>query len=98
MTKYGNTWGPKTTKDNPISNEIFKLMKKAGIYQKGRSFYALRHTFNTIGLRTKDRVVVRYIMGHAPDENDMTENYNQEAPPDGELIAVTEYVREWLLK
>ena len=102
VTKYGNTWEPKTSKDSPISNEMAKLMKKVGVYQKDRSFYSLRHTFNTVGLRaqgkfaTDKRVAVKYIMGHVPDENDMTENYDQEAPPDKDLLAVTKHVRKWL--
>jgi hypothetical protein len=41
-------------------------------------------------------MAVKYIMGHIPSINDMTANYNQEAPPDEDLLAVTEYVREWL--
>lgn len=95
-TQKGNTWEPKATHDNPLSKEMVKLMKKADVYQKGRNFYALRHTFNTIGLRMKDTMAVKYIMGHTPDGNDMTANYNQEPPPDEDLLAVTEYVRKWL--
>jgi integrase len=96
ITQKGNSWGPKSKVDDPIGNEMRKLMKNADAYRKGRGFYALRHTFNTIGLRTKDTMAVKYIMGHIPSINDMTANYNQEAPPDEDLLAVTEYVREWL--
>ena len=96
ITKYGKTWEAKSQCDSPISKEMVKLMKKTGTHQIGRGFYALRHTFNTIGLRTKDSMAVKYIMGHTPSSNDMTENYNQEPPPDEDLIVVTEYVRKWL--
>lgn len=82
MTKYGKTWEPKSSYDNPISNETNKIMKKAGVYKPRRGFYALRYTFNSIGLRTGKKDAVKYIMGHTPSINDMTANYNQEAPPD----------------
>lgn len=60
------------------------------------SFYALRHTFQTIGGKTQDRDAVRYIMGHAEKVDDMSAVYNEEAPDDARLRAVTDYVRAWL--
>ncbi|EAQ82792.1 hypothetical protein DSM3645_10342 [Blastopirellula marina DSM 3645] len=39
ITKYGNTWEPKSTTDNPISNEASKLLKTLKIHRKGLGFY-----------------------------------------------------------
>ena len=35
-------------------------------------------------------------MGHAESSNDMSAVYNEEAPSDDRLRAVTDYVRAWL--
>lgn len=44
ITKYGGSWN-KDTSDNPISNEMAKLLKRLGLHRPGVAFYALRHTF-----------------------------------------------------
>ncbi len=48
VTKYGGSWH-KDTSDNPVSQETTKLLKSLEPVRKGRGFYALRHTFETIG-------------------------------------------------
>jgi len=58
-----------------------------------RNFYALRHTFETIGGEAKDQVAVDYIMGHARD--DMASVY-RERISDERLKAITDHVRQWL--
>ena len=58
-----------------------------------RSFYGLRHSFETIGGEAKDQVAVDAIMGHA-DES-MSAVY-REWISDERLKAVTEHVRMWL--
>lgn len=94
ITKRGQRWS-RDLPDSPISKEVAKLLKEIGIQQKGLNFYALRHTFETIGGETADQVAVDHIMGHAPAANDMASVY-RERISDERLVAVTEHVRKWL--
>ena len=63
------------------------------LYRKGRTFYSLRHTFETIGGESRDQVAVDHIMGHARD--DMASLY-RERISDERLRAVTDCVHTWL--
>ncbi len=92
ITKYGSPWA-KDTPDNPVMQETTKLLKSLKIHRPGLSFYALRHTLETIAGESRDQVAVDYIMGHARD--DMASVY-RERISDDRLIAVTNYVRKWL--
>ncbi len=92
VTKYGQRFF-KNTKANPLSAEFRKLTRSVGVYRKGVSFYALRHTFETIAGGSKDQVAVDAIMGHV-DES-MAANYRQHIDDD-RLQAVAEHVRAWL--
>jgi len=92
VTKYGKRWS-KETSDNPISKEVAKLLETLGMRRKGVGFYALRHTFETIGGDSRDQVAVDHIMGHS--RNDMVSAY-WERISDERLRAVTEHVRRWL--
>ena len=58
-----------------------------------RNFYALRHTFETIGGEAKDQVAVDHIMGHIRD--DMASVY-RERISDERLKAVSDHVRKWV--
>jgi len=91
VTKHGNSWHKKID-DNPISKEMRKLLDSLGINDH-RNFYALRHTFETIGGEAKDQVAVDHIMGHARD--DMASLY-RERISDDRLKAVADHVRAWL--
>ncbi|MHB1035128.1 MAG: tyrosine-type recombinase/integrase [Pirellulales bacterium] len=92
LTKYGDRW-TKQTRDNPVSKETTKVLESLGIKRPGLSFYALRHTFETIGGESRDQVAVDHIMGHARD--DMASVY-RERISDERLRAVTGHVRQWL--
>lgn len=96
ITKQGGTWA-KDTSDNPISKEVTKLLKPLGLHRPGLGYYALRHTFETIGGEAKDQVAVNAIMGHAPHGNDMSAVY-RERISDDRLQAVTAHVRRWLFR
>ena len=91
LTARGGSWH-KQIEDNPISKETRKLLNTLGI-NGHRSFYALRHTFETMGGEAKDQVAVDHIMGHARD--DMATVY-RERISDERLKAVANYVRSWL--
>ncbi len=102
VTKYGKSWAKVAGKlredntptpvDNPISKEMRKLLIALGI-NGNRSFYALRHTFETIGGEARDQVAVDAIMGHIRE--DMASVY-RERISDDRLRAVTDHVRSWL--
>jgi integrase len=72
--------------------ETRKLLNALGI-NGHRNFYALRHTFETIGGEARDQPAVDAIMGHARD--DMASVY-RERISDERLRAVVEHVRQWL--
>jgi len=91
ITKYGGAWA-KDIPDNPLSKEMRKLLDTLGI-NGCRNFYALRHTFETIGGEARDQVVVDAIMGHARD--DMATTY-RERISDERLRAVADHVHAWL--
>ena len=91
VTKYGGPWA-KDTPDSPITKEMSKLLSRLGI-DGHRNFYALRHTFETVGGESKDQIAVDHIMGHADDS--MAGTY-REWISDERLKAVADHVRAWL--
>ncbi|HVK16986.1 MAG TPA: tyrosine-type recombinase/integrase [Fimbriiglobus sp.] len=91
LTSRGSSWHKKIA-DNPVSKEMRKLLDALGI-NGHRNFYALRHTFETVGGEAKDQVAVDHIMGHARD--DMASVY-RERISDERLRAVADHVRDWL--
>jgi integrase len=80
-------------RDTPLSKEMAKLLTELKLHRPRLNFYALRHTFETIGGDAKDQVAVDHIMGHA--RNDMASEY-RERVFDERLKAVTDHVRRWL--
>lgn len=97
ITKYGTSWEPKSANDNPVTKETVKVLEDLGIHRKGTGFYALRHTFITIGRKSRDLEAVKAIAGHVDDPDDMSAHYDEEPVDDARLRAVTDYVRAWLL-
>jgi integrase len=91
LTAKGNPWHKKI-EDNPVSKETRKLLDALGI-NGHTNFYALRHTFETVGGEAKDQVAVDHIMGHSRD--DMASVY-RERISDDRLKAVADHVRAWL--
>ncbi|MDG2284981.1 MAG: tyrosine-type recombinase/integrase, partial [Alphaproteobacteria bacterium] len=75
-----------------VGKEFTKLVKAAKI-RRGRGFYSLRRTFETVGGNSQDQIAVNYVMGHG-DES-MAAVYRQ-GIDDQRLIDVAEYVRQWL--
>jgi integrase len=82
--------------DRPASKKMAKVLKALKIHRKGLGFYALRHTFQTIGEKSRDKDAVRAIMGHAEASNDMSAVCNEEPVDDARLQAVVDYMRAWL--
>jgi integrase len=91
VTKFGSPWFTNTP-SNPLSHEVRKLLDALGINGR-RNFYALRHTFETVGGEAKDQVAVDHVMGHSRE--DMASVY-RERISDERLKAVTDHVHMWL--
>jgi integrase len=92
LTKYGKRWFTGGY-DNPLSHETAKLLVALGIRRPRLNFYALRHTFETVGGESRDQAAVDFIMGHSRE--DMASVY-RERISDDRLRAVTDHVRGWL--
>ena len=68
-------------------------MKKVGIHRPGLGFATLRHVFRTVADASRDQVATNYVMGHS--DPSMGAVY-RERIDDDRLVAVAEYVRQWL--
>lgn len=81
----------------PWSNDQAQLTKYFGAVRrrvlKDGGFYWLRHTFRTVADGAKDRTATNLIMGHV--DASMGAVYREEIDL-GRLVAVSNYVREWL--
>jgi len=100
ITKYGQRWVKTNKQGTPadaIGQEFSKLLTELGLKRPGISFYALRHTVETIGGESIDQVAVDHIMGHAEHSGDMASKY-RERISDERLKAVTRFLRDWLFK
>jgi integrase len=78
-----------------IAKTVLWFLRKAKIERPGLTFYALRHTFQTVAEGVRDLSAVQAIMGHAASGSDMSARY-RERVDDERLLAVTEHVRKWL--
>ncbi len=109
VTKYGQPWSKDTSTnpvsqeyrklidaiDAAAATDAKKRKSKppAKIHRPGLGFYALRHTFETIGGESRDQVAVNHIMGHA--DASMAGVY-RERISDERLRDVVNVVRRWL--
>jgi integrase len=97
LTKSGRSW-VKITKnganDDAIAKEFSKVLQDLKIKRPGLNFYALRHTFQTVGESSGDLVAVRSIMGHV--DASMSGVY-REFVSEERLRAVTDAVRRIVL-
>ncbi|MFH1919875.1 MAG: tyrosine-type recombinase/integrase [Planctomycetota bacterium] len=78
-----------------VTSTMAQLLGKLGLARRGHTFYALRHTFETIAGESRDQVAVDAIMGHSRD--DMASVYCERIGDD-RLRAVAEHVRQWLFE
>lgn len=88
ITKRGLPWA-KDAPTCPLAQQFGKL----GIHRKGLGFYAIRHSFATIGSSARDEVALTSLMGHSRE--DMASVY-RERIDDARLRSVTDHVRQWL--
>jgi integrase len=97
LTKSGRAWvkvTPNGANDDAIAKEFSKVLVNLLLKRPGLNFYALRHTFQTVGESAGDLVAVRSIMGHV--DNSMSGVY-REFVAEERLRHVVEYVRQYLL-
>jgi integrase len=77
-----------------ITHEFSKLLDSTGIKRKkGTGFYTLRHVFRTVADEARDQPAADLIMGH---KNEHISSHYRERIDDSRLLAVSNYVREWL--
>jgi integrase len=76
-----------------VATATAKLLNELGIKRPGLSFYALRHTFETIAGGCKDQVAVDYVMGHV--DPSMAAVYREQID-DARLQSVVDHVHAWL--
>ena len=108
ITKYGKKWAAalivaadpekgikeRNYSSDPVTQEFSKILRALGLKRKGLAFYALRHTFQTVAAKSRDKDAVRSIMGHV--NNSMDAVYDEEPIDDARLKAVVKYVQKWL--
>lgn len=95
VTDKGEPWLCKRgERHNSLVSIAFRaLLDKLAIHRPGRSFYCLRHVFQTVAETTGDGVAIKRVMGHA--DHSISDTY-REAFPDDRLKRVTEAVRVWV--
>lgn len=93
ITKRGASWHIDGRYASPVTASFRNLLGKLELYREGLSFYALRHTFQTIADEHGDYLATRRVMGHA--DHSISDHY-RERFSDDRLVQVTEYVRGWL--
>lgn len=94
VTRYRSRWEHENRIGScPISQAFRRLLDSIGGYEKGRAFYSLRHTHQTIGEECGDLVAVSTVMGHV--DSSMAGNYRQSVS-DARIARVAATIRRWL--
>jgi integrase len=93
LTKQCNPWSDSESSDCQIAKCFRSLCIETGNHIKGRGFYGLRRTCETIGSEAKDQIALDHIMGHI--DSTMSGIYRQRIS-DERLEAVSEVIRDWL--
>ena len=93
VTKYNRPWYQGKT--DAIKKPFGIRLKSLGIDgRRSIGFYALRHTFATVGMEFGDRDAVKSLLGHTDPE--MVARYNHGQVPLKRRQAVVAHVRKWL--
>ncbi|OYP38909.1 tyrosine-type recombinase/integrase [Rhodopirellula sp. MGV] len=95
ITKRRQSWYKESGSADPLSTEFRKLNHSLGLHQRGRGFYSLRHTFETIAGNCKDQIAVNFVMGHS--DSSMAEVYRHGIAPK-RIVDVCTYVRNWFMR
>ena len=95
LTVKGNPWHDDVSGiPSPLSQVFKRNIDDNGLTRRGRCFYALRHSFETIAINAGiSQVVIDTIMGHADDK--MSAEY-REYVADSLLVSCTDTLRDWL--
>ncbi len=93
VTRQGNSWSDPDSPDCQIAKCFRQLCIDTNLHIKGRGFYGLRRTCETIGSEAKDQIALNHIMGHI--DGSMGGIYRQRIS-DERLEAVAEVIRKWL--
>jgi integrase len=96
LTCRGSRWVKLNATGSPadaLGQEFGKVIHRLGLERSRRSFYALRHGFETVAGETADQIVVDVLMGHKV--KGMAANYIERIGDDRRR-RVVEHVRQWL--
>jgi len=93
LTRNRKAWSHHETTSCSISQGFRRLLRELDLYEQGKTFYALRHVFQTVGGEAKDHVALNYAMGH--DDGSIANHY-REAVSDERLEAVAATIYSWL--
>ena len=93
VTRQGNAWSDPDSPDCQIAKCFRQLCIDTGLHIKGRGFYGLRRTCETIGSEAKDQIALNHIMGHV--DGSMGGVYRQRIG-DERLEAVSVVIQGWL--
>ena len=93
VTANGKVWTDSDATRNAVSAKFNELQDATGVRIRGRGFYALRHTHETIGSECCDQVALDLTMGHL--DSSMAANYRQRVD-DSRIRKITDHIHDWL--